>query len=205
MNQDPSNTLDRAFTSDAGTFAGRYFSALKTVLDDIDRAAIARFAATILDARARGAMVFFIGNGGSAATASHFANDLAVGTRSAGRPFRICSLTDNVAVMTAIGNDYGYEEMFVKQLRALAQPGDVVVGISASGNSPNLIAAFEYAASAGLHTVALTAFDGGRMRAMAEESLHVPTEPREYGLAEDAHLIINHVVANYLMRAIRNE
>lgn len=205
MSQDSSNTLDRAFTLDAGEFADRYFSALKTVLDGIDRAAIARFAATILDARERGALILFIGNGGSAATASHFANDLAVGTRSAGKPFRVCSLTDNVAVMTAIGNDYGYDEIFVKQLRALAQPGDVLVAISASGNSPNLIAAFEYAASAGLRTVALTSFDGGRMKAMADEALHVPTEPREYGLAEDAHLIINHVLGNYLMRAIRNE
>jgi D-sedoheptulose 7-phosphate isomerase len=199
------NALDRAFTKDAAQFADRYFTHLKAVLDGIDRGAVARFAATLLDARARGATLFFIGNGGSAATASHFANDLAIGTRSRSRPFRVVSLTDNVAVMTAIGNDFGYDDIFSRQLRALAQPGDVLVGISASGNSPNLVAAFEFAAGAGLHTVALTAFDGGRMKAMAAESLHVPTEPGEYGPAEDAHLILNHVVGNYLMRLLRDE
>lgn len=199
------NPIDRAYTPDAAAFADRYLKHLNDVLSRIDREAVARFVATILSARARDASVFFIGNGGSAATASHFANDLAVGTRSPGKPFRVVSLTDNVAVMTAIGNDYGYREIFVSQLRALARPGDVVVGISASGNSPNLVAAFEYAATAGLHTVAMTAFDGGRMKEMAAESLHVPTDPREYGPAEDAHLILNHVVGNYLMRFVQHE
>ena len=205
MTPESKNNIDRAYVGDAAEFTDRYLDYLKRVLDGIDRAAVARFAATLLRAREQGATVFFIGNGGSAAAASHFANDLAIGTRSAARPFRVVSLTDNAAVMTAIANDSGYDAIFVEQLRALARRGDVLVGISASGNSPNLVAAFEFAATAGLHTVALTAFDGGRLKAMAAESLHVPTQPKEYGPAEDAHVILNHVVANYLLRFIRNE
>jgi D-sedoheptulose 7-phosphate isomerase len=205
MNQESQNHLDRAYSADAAEFADRYLTHLKDVLDGIDRGAVARFAATLLAARERGATVFFIGNGGSAATASHFANDLAIGTRSHARPFRAVSLADNAAVMTAIANDDGYDAVFVSQLRALAKAGDVLVGISASGNSPNLVAAFEFATAAGVHTVALTAFDGGRLKAIAAESLHVPTDPKAYGPAEDAHLVLNHVVANYLVRFVRNE
>ena len=104
-----------------------------------------------------------MGNGGSAATASHFANDLAFGTNDYDKPFKVMSITDNVPVLTALGNDYGYEEIFVRQLRVYGKKGDVLVGISASGNSPNLLTAFEYAGASGIKTVALTAFDGGKM------------------------------------------
>jgi D-sedoheptulose 7-phosphate isomerase len=189
------NNIDRIFTRDAAKFATEYLAYLKKVLDDIDPAAIARFIETLMNARSRGATVFFIGNGGSAATASHFANDLAIGANDYEKPFRVVALTDNVAVITAIGNDFGYDDIFVRQLRVLGRKGDVLVGISASGNSPNLIKAFEFAVGAGIHTVALTAFDGGKM---------LPTEPKEYGPAEDAHMILDHLVGNYVMRAIRN-
>ena len=113
------------------------------------------------------------------------------------------SLADNVAVVTAIANDFGYDEIFVRQLRVLGRPGDVLVGISASGNSPNLVRAFEYARSAGITTVALTAFDGGALKVMGDQGIHVPTGPKEYGPAEDAHMVLDHLVGAYLVRCVR--
>lgn len=197
------NNIDKFFSEDVAVFASRYLEYLCGVLRGIDVAAIQRFVEILLDARERGATVFFIGNGGSAATASHFANDLGFGTDSYERPFRAVSLTDNNAVVTALGNDYGYEEIFTRQLRILGRPGDVLVAISASGNSLNLIRAMEYAASAGIRTVALTAFDGGRMKQMADDGVHVPTAPKEYGPAEDAHMVLDHLVGAYLMRLLK--
>ena len=204
MSPERANNLDRIFTPDATTFAGEYLNYLKKVLDGIDRAAVARFIEVLLDARSRGAAIFFIGNGGSAATASHFANDLAIGTNDYDQPFRVISLTDNVPTITAIGNDFGYEEVFVRQLRVLGKEGDVLVGISASGNSQNLIKAFEFAATAGIHTVGLTAFDGGKLLSMADDAVHVPTATGEYGPAEDAHMVLDHLVGSYLLRAVRD-
>jgi D-sedoheptulose 7-phosphate isomerase len=196
------NNIDRIFTRDPVAFAGAYLEYLTKILRDIDVREIGRFVNTLLDARERGAMVFFIGNGGSAATASHFANDLSIGTNSYDKPFRVMSLTDNVPILTAIGNDFGYQDIFLRQLKVLGKKGDVVVGISASGNSPNILHAFEYAKSAGIKTVALTSFDGGKMKGMADEGIHVPTAPKEYGPAEDAHMILDHLIGAYLMRAI---
>lgn len=197
------NNIDRFFTPDPVAFAGAYIQYLQSVLQRVDPVEIGNFIETLLDARRRGATVFFIGNGGSAATASHFANDLAFGTNDYDQPFRILSLTDNVPVLTALGNDFGYEEIFVRQLRVMGKPNDVLVGISASGNSPNLIKAFDHATAVGIKTVAITAFDGGKMRAMADSCVHVPTEPKEYGPAEDVHMILDHLVGSYLMRYVR--
>ena len=127
------NHLDRIFTKDYSIFATRYFEYLARVLNQIDTQAIGRFIDILLEARERGATVYFIGNGGSAATASHFANDLSIGTNSYDKPFRVISLTDNHAVITALANDFGYEEIFVRQLRVVGRPGDVVVGIGDGG------------------------------------------------------------------------
>ena len=196
------NNLDRIFTKDPIAFAGAYLDYLTNVLKTIDTREIGQFIETLLDARERGANIYFIGNGGSAATASHFANDIAIGTNSYDNPFRAVSLTDSNAIITAVGNDFGFEEIFVRQLRVLGRAGDVVVAISASGNSPNLIRAFDYAKSIGIKTVAITAFDGGKIKQMADEGVHVPTAPKEYGPAEDAHMVLDHLVGAYLMRFI---
>jgi D-sedoheptulose 7-phosphate isomerase len=198
------NTIDRFYTADPVAFADEYLNYVQRVLAVIDRADVGRFIHTLLAARERGATVFFVGNGGSAATASHFANDLAYGTNEYELPFRVLSLTDNVPVLTALGNDYGYEEIFVRQLKVLGRTGDVLVAISASGNSPNLLRAMEHAKGAGIRTVALTAFDGGKMKPLADEGIHIPTEPKEYGPAEDAHMVLDHLVGAYLMRLVRN-
>jgi D-sedoheptulose 7-phosphate isomerase len=197
------NNLDRIFTSDPIAFAGSYLDYLTNVLKAIDTREIGQFIETLLDARERGATIYFIGNGGSAATASHFANDIAIGTNSYEKPFRAVSLTDNNAIITAVGNDFGYEEIFVRQLRVLGRAGDVVVAISASGNSPNLIRTFNHAKAVGIKTVAITAFDGGKMKQIADECVHVPTALKEYGPAEDAHMVLDHLVGAYLMRIIQ--
>ena len=197
------NNLDRIFTEDIEVFSSNYFNYLQKVLNRIDLATIGQFASTLLSARNSGATIFFIGNGGSAATASHFANDISIGTNEYDKPFKAVSLTDNVPILTAIGNDLGYDEVFKQQLRVLASPNDVLVGISASGNSLNLIKAFEYASEVGMHTVAITAFDGGRLKLISDEGIHVPTELNEYGPAEDAHMILDHLLGAYLMRIVR--
>lgn len=197
------NNIDRIFTPNPAAFATAYIKYLQSVMLNVDTAEIGRFIETLLDARQRGATVFFIGNGGSAATASHFANDLGIGTNSYDKPFRVISLTDNVAVLTALGNDFGYEEIFVRQLRILGKQGDVLVAISASGNSPNLIKALEHAKLAGIKAIAITAFDGGKMKVIADEGIHVPTEPKEYGPAEDVHMVLDHLVGAYLLRIVQ--
>ncbi len=197
------NNLDRLFTEDIKTFSAAYIDYLKKILDDIDPSEIARFVEILLNARKSKKTVFFIGNGGSASTASHFANDLSFGCNEYEHPFQVVSLTDNVSILTALGNDYGYEEIFVRQLMIQGKSGDILVGISASGNSDNIINAFQYASDHDIQTVALTAFDGGKMKEIADEGIHVPTDFKEYGPAEDAHMILDHLVTAYLMRIIR--
>jgi D-sedoheptulose 7-phosphate isomerase len=201
------NRLDTIFatTDDAASFARGYLDYLGQIIADLDEHAIAAFIDILLAARERGARIFFIGNGGSAATASHFANDIAIGTRSPEKPFRALSLTDNAAMMTAIANDDGYDEVFVQQLQAQLAAGDVVVAISASGNSPNVVKALEYAKAKGATTVALTGFDGGRLGDIADQRVHIPTNTGEYGPAEDGHMILDHLVGAYLARRVRAE
>jgi D-sedoheptulose 7-phosphate isomerase len=189
----------------APAFAKGYLDYLQEVLRRLDVAAIARFIDTLLAARDRGARIFFLGNGGSAATASHFANDLAIGCGKGLKPFRALSLTDNLAMVTAIGNDCGYEEIFCQQLQAQVCPGDVVVAISASGNSPNVIKAVEYANGVPAETVALTGFDGGRLSQVANLVVHVPTAKAEYGPVEDVHLILDHLVSSFIINLCREE
>ena len=137
------NKLDKIFSQseNVGAFATGYLSYLKQVLDGFNVEEISTFVEILEEVRARDAQIFFMGNGGSATTASHFANDLAIGTRAWDKPFRAISLTDNQAIVTAISNDDAYENIFVMQLQALMKKEDVVVAISASGNSKNLVKA----------------------------------------------------------------
>ena len=202
------NNVEKVF-SESGScaaYAKGYLSYLAGLFSRADLDAVARFADLLEEARAAGRQIFFLGNGGSAATSSHFANDLGKGARVEGNaPFRAISLTDNVSLITAFANDEGYERVFVAQLEALLREGDVVVGISASGNSPNIVRALEYANAHGAHTVAITGFDGGRMRAVAGLPVHLETPKGEYGPVEDFHMILDHLVTSYLrMRAEKN-
>lgn len=187
-------------------YARAYLDYLASCFAGIDCEEIAAFVELLIEARETGRSVFFIGNGGSAATASHFANDIAVGTRTDGdRPFRAISLTDNVAVMTALANDEGYDRIFVDQLKVLMRDGDPLVAISASGNSPNVVSAVDYAKSRGATVVGLTGFDGGKLKERADISLHVQTAKGEYGPVEDMHMIFDHLIGSYLIALVRRE
>jgi D-sedoheptulose 7-phosphate isomerase len=196
--------LTERHAGDPAAYAGAYLDYLASCFSSLDHEALARFVYLLLSARDSGAAVFFIGNGGSAATASHFANDISIGTRTGDdKPFRAISLTDNVAVMTALANDEGYDRMFVDQLRVQMRDGDSLVAISASGNSPNVIAAVDYAKSRGATIVGLTGFDGGRLRELSDISLHVQTAKGEYGPVEDIHMIFDHLIGSYLNAEVR--
>ncbi|MDO8732891.1 MAG: SIS domain-containing protein [Actinomycetota bacterium] len=155
--------------------------------------------AALLDAtRLAGEQVLIIGNGGSASTASHMATDLGVGSDLLVPHLRAISLTDNQAVITATGNDRSFDEIYARQVRLLGRKGDVLIAISASGNSPNIVQAVADAKALGLVTVGITAFDGGQVREMSDLSIHVQTAKGDYGPAEDAHMMINHMVAQLL-------
>lgn len=202
------NAVDEIYAAhgDAEGFAGAYARYLGELLGRLDYKSVAAFMKLVLETRHRGGRIFFVGNGGSAATASHYANDFGIGTRCAEKPFKAISLTDNVAVMTAIANDEGYEQLFVKQLEVVMEPGDIVVAISASGNSLNVVKALEYAKARGNRTVALTGFEtGGRIAEIAEIVIHVKTRRGEYGPVEDVHMFIDHLMGSYFNRVVLAE
>jgi D-sedoheptulose 7-phosphate isomerase len=201
------NELDKIFSQskNAGAFAKGYLSYLNEVLSGFSIKDVSAFIQILLETRECNAQIFFMGNGGSAATASHFVNDLVIGTRSWNNPFRAISLTDNQAIVTAISNDDGYENIFTQQLQALLKKGDVVVAISASGNSINLLNAIEYANNNGATTVGITSFDGGQLRQMAKLGVHIPANKGDYGPAEDAHMVLNHLIGAYLTRLVADE
>jgi D-sedoheptulose 7-phosphate isomerase len=197
------STLDRLFgeSTSLADYASRYTVYLSELLAQLDCEAIERVGLLLEDARHAGSTIFLIGNGGSASTASHLANDLGLGPRvRGGHAYRAHSLTDNVAFMSAAGNDLGYETIFVEQLKTLMRPGDVVVAISASGNSPNVVKALEYAKQLGATTIALTGFDGGRLRQLADECVHIQTPRGDYGPVEDLHVMLGHLITTYLAR-----
>jgi D-sedoheptulose 7-phosphate isomerase len=158
----------------------------------------------LLETRDRGGHIYTLGNGGSAATAAHFANDLVVSVRAEGAPFRAVCLSANVPVLTAVSNDYGYDQVFVHQLRGRIDQDDLVIAFSASGNSPNVVAAVEYAATCGATTIGFSAFDGGVLRERARVCVHVPTFRGEYGPAEDAHLALEHMLTAWLAHTLRS-
>ena len=187
-------------------YAKHYISYLSELLFDLDFKAIEKVVEIFQNARANGKTIFFVGNGGSASTCSHFAEDLALGTKVEGKePFKVLSLTDNVAYITALGNDKGYENIFAGQMRSLFKKGDVLVGISASGNSLNVIKAIEYADDNGGISIGLLGFDGGEMKKICHHCIHIKTMKGEYGPVEDMHLILGHIITTYLMFKLREE
>jgi D-sedoheptulose 7-phosphate isomerase len=172
-----------------------YKSYTQTALDSVDVNEIESFIETIYDAFEREATIYVIGNGGSAANASHLAQDLVKGTcadLTGDRRIRALSLTDNFAFFSALGNDEGYDQVFVQQLRTFYRPGDVLIAISGSGNSPNVLRAVEFANDNGMTTVAVTGFDGGRLRALATSCVHVPLN--DMCTAESVHTVVFHYV-----------
>jgi len=197
------STLDRLFaeSTSLADYATRYTMYLAELLAQLDCEAVEHVGEIFERARLDNRTIFLIGNGGSAATASHFANDLGLGPRkSGGKAYRALSLADNMAFVTAAGNDIGYDMVFVEQLKTLMNPGDVVIAISASGNSPNVVRAVEYANAHGAVTVGLTGFDGGELRTIVDECVHIATPRGDYGPVEDLHMMLDHLLTTYLMR-----
>ena len=159
-----------------------------------------------LAARKAGKTIYFVGNGGSAATASHFCQDLAeVGRKADCEGFRTLSLTDNVSYITAAGNDYGYEAIFTNQMNFVFNEGDVLVAISASGNSANVVNAAKLAKERKGVVIALVGFDGGELGRLADHAILTQTPKGEYGPVEDAHMILDHIITSYLMYRLKSE
>ena len=178
-------------------FSDDYLNYIAELISQLDRSHISQFVDHVLGVRDNKQTIFFLGNGGSASTASHFVNDISLGSRQFENPFRAVSLCDNQAVITAIANDDGYENIFLQQLQTQAKPGDSVVCISASGNSQNLVKAVEWSKANGIYTISLTAFDGGYLKKHTDLNIHVPTKIGEYGPAEDLHMVICGLIGSY--------
>jgi len=181
-------------------FAKNYIEELKKTLDLLPLDKIKEAARLILEAFNQNKQVFIMGNGGSAVNASHFACDLSKGTlRRMYDPnekrFRVTSLTDNVATITAYANDLSYDDIFVQQLRNLAQPEDLIIVLSGSGNSANIIRALHYVKEIKARSIALLGFDGGEAEHLADCSIVVSSN--HYGRIEDTHLVLHHLITSY--------
>ena len=184
----------------AGSYFDAYAEEISRAAKTIDPAALDRAAAILLEAYLRGARMFSCGNGGSASIANHMQCDHVKGIRTAtDLSPHVLSLSTNVELLTAVANDTGYENVFVYQLQSQSGPGDVLVAVSSSGRSPNIIRALTWARDSGLHTIAVTGFDGGAAKAAAEVSVHV--DCTNYGIVEDLHQAIMHALAQYIRQS----
>jgi D-sedoheptulose 7-phosphate isomerase len=189
------------FTEDA---LNQYLVELEEAVRLLRRDSLWQATQALFDAWQRGAQIFILGNGGSAATASHMANDLNKLTITAGKPrFKAIALTDNIPLMTAWGNDTSYDEIFAEQLTNFIQAGDVVVAISASGNSPNVLRAAQVARHYGAVTIALTGDTGGKLKGLVDYCVLTPTG--HICQQEDCHLIAEHAIANALKKLVELE
>ncbi|MBD3307632.1 SIS domain-containing protein [candidate division KSB3 bacterium] len=198
------NNIDQLFNKcpDFVDFAKGYFEYLSDLLGRLDVDKIGDFVRELEKAREDGKTIFLAGNGGSAATASHMANDIGIDVLKKGKnekPFRAMSLTDNISVLTAIANDEIYDNIFVNQLRIHYRPGDMLVVISASGNSPNVVAAARWVAERDGKVVGIVGFDGGKLLEVCDMVVHTRSMKGEYGHTEDMHMIIEHLISNWLI------
>lgn len=182
------------------SFPETYKARLAEAIDTIDLGKVEQAIDLFREARDQGRHIFVCGNGGSASTASHFACDIVKGASfNRDKRFRIMALTDQLPTLTAYANDVSYECVFVEQLRNFAEPGDLLMAISGSGNSPNVLRAIEYANSLGCRTIALTGRDGGKLGSLAQLNIQV-AEPH-MGRIEDGHMIVCHMIGYYFMDA----
>jgi len=174
-----------------------YFATVQSILDIVPFETVDIVVDVLLEANRRGNTIFICGNGGSAATATHFGCDLAKRPVVPGQPrFRVVALTDNNALMTAVSNDIGYDQVFAEQLLPLVRPGDVLIGISGSGNSPNVLNAMEVAKTAGATTIGFCGFDGGKLKQVVEVAVHV--DYPNMAMVEDVHLMLEHAICERL-------
>jgi D-sedoheptulose 7-phosphate isomerase len=185
------------------SFFLKYIDRFKNCLDEIGVDKLVDITEVLWNAYTENRQVFIMGNGGSAATASHFACDLGKGTIVEGRlRFRVMSLNDNMGLITALSNDFGYEEVFKEQLINLVNQGDVVIAITASGNSPNVLKAIEYAKSKGALTIGFIGSGGGKLKEIVDKDITISN--RNYGQVENIHLILEHLITEYLKGRIES-
>jgi len=202
------NNLEKVLnqSSSIGQFSRKYFSYLTQVLESIDENEIDKLGEAFESARINGNTIFVAGNGGSAATATTMANDIGfdiIKKTGIDKPFKVFSLVDNNSVITAISNDVGYENIFINQLKIHYREGDSLIVISASGNSPNVLKAVEWVKSKGGTIIGLLGFSGGKLIEHCDIKIHVKTKPGEYGPVEDAHLIMNHILAHWFQNKLK--
>jgi D-sedoheptulose 7-phosphate isomerase len=180
------------------TWITQYIEAQHAALNSISQTALETLTHSLQTIWREDRQVFAIGNGGSASNASHFATDLGKGASDKlGKRFRVLSLTDNVSWITALGNDYAYEDVFKRQLENYAQAGDLLIAVSVSGNSPNLVRAVEWANAQGLNTAALVGAKRGRLADLAHQVLVV--DDTHYGRVEDVQMHILHMLCYAFM------
>jgi D-sedoheptulose 7-phosphate isomerase len=181
-----------------------YLHGLRKCLDEIEPQDIQGVAEIIYQAYKKGGQIFVFGNGGSSATASHMVCDFKKGTSIPGKPrLRISCLSDNIPIFSAIGNDNSYENVFVEQLISQVNQEDVVIGISCSGNSTNVLKAIKYAKECGAITIGFTAFGGGMLRETTDKSINLTCQ--DFGQSEDIHLSLSHILTYLLKGMISND
>jgi D-sedoheptulose 7-phosphate isomerase len=181
-----------------------YINALQHSINQLPKVTIVRVIDLLHSARLTGRQIFIMGNGGSASTATHFVCDLAKNTRKAGWPhYKVIGLSDNMALLSAYANDEGYESVFAQQLANLVMPEDVVIAISASGNSKNVLNAIALAKSQNAITIGFTGFDGGHLASMVDINIHVDSNIIEH--VEDIHLMLEHMIVKALREQVYSE
>jgi len=202
----PKRGLDYLNQQNVQSYFKDYSNYLKEIIQKIDLGNLDKISEAFLNARANNNTIFFIGNGGSASTASHFSQDLAeIGRKLGCQVFNSISLTDNISGMTAAANDYGYDKIFSFQMNGIFKKGDVLVTLSASGNSPNLIEAANFAKEKGGTVIGLLGFDGGKLLELCDYSLLVKSDKGEYEPVEDVHLMFDHILTSYFYYKLKKE
>ena len=180
-----------------GAFFDSYLTNLKSVIDSIDINEVRNVVYLLTQCYYRKKFIYLFGNGGSGSTASHFVTDFnKVVCQNLQNKFKCICLNDNIPSLLAISNDISYDQVFKYQLQNYLTPGDLVIGISGSGNSKNVIEGIKYANSLGTETIGIVGFDGGILKKLARHSIHIPVNQMQY--VEDAHLILNHLMGNIL-------
>lgn len=186
-------------TNSAAAYVAGFRDRFANMVEQMDVTGIVKVIEALEKISAEDGTVFVLGNGGSAAVAAHWVNDLGVNSLSNGHSgYRVVSLADNASAITATGNDIGFDDIFAAQLRAYLRPGDAVVALSVSGNSTNVVRAIEYANLAGALSIAFTGMNGGKLKNLAEISIHVHSSTDEYGPVEDMFSVFMHIATGYV-------
>ncbi|MBP7496401.1 MAG: SIS domain-containing protein [Bacteroidales bacterium] len=180
----------------------KYFQKAAAVLQMIDTSSLIAVSELMIDCYKKDACIYIMGNGGSGATAMHVAGDYIKGVSfGLEKRFRFISLNDNLAAILAIANDLSYDDIFVEQIRGGLKENDIVIGISGSGNSANVVKALEYAKSLNVKTIAFSGFKGGLIKKLADLSVHIPVDDME--IAEDMHLLVFHAIKQYIISKLK--